>query len=138
MKRILFSRLTIMFIFLASLLLVSCNSINENEHTANTFNVKDPILSSSAATGFPTGEIQRPQIMFHGTIFYYDASGFDLPLPDGFAKVGTVISVDNQKAPTINLTGARVAIGQSVFANPSIPNILYLSYENGFAKFEAK
>ena len=51
-------------------------------------------------TGYPSGEIQRPQIMYNGKVYIYGATGFNEPLPIIYAPVGHVKAIDNINAPT--------------------------------------
>jgi hypothetical protein len=94
--------------------------------------------AASAPTGYPTGSIQQPQIMYNGRIYYYFATGFDEPLPDGFAFVGGISSVDHDSAPVENLQGARVEPEQAVYASEASADIIYVKYQKGYAKFVVK
>ena len=85
-------------------------------------------------TGYPSGEVQRQQVMYNGVIHYYSATGFDEPLPDGFKLVGEVKEVDNKHEPSVDWCGSRVDIGQKIYASESSSSI-YLEYEHGYAKF---
>ena len=91
---------------------------------------------NSAQTGYPSGEIQRPQVMFRGNIYVYSGDGRDLPLPDGFAKVGAVESLNNDPLTfSGEFTGSRVEIGQEIFASSAHIDQIYLAYDSGYAKF---
>ena len=92
----------------------------------------------SAPTGYPTGSIQQPQIMYNGRIYYYFATGFDEPLPDGFAFVGGISSVDNDSVPVENLQGARVDPEQAVYASETSADTIYVKYRKGYAEFVVK
>lgn len=94
--------------------------------------------AASAPTGYPAGSIQQPQIMYNGRIYYYFATGFDEPLPDGFAFVGGITSVDHDSAPAVNLQGARVDLEQAVYASEASADIIYVKYPKGYAKFVVK
>ena len=37
--------------------------------------------NNTTPTGYPSNEIDQPQIMYNDTIFYYWATGFDEELP---------------------------------------------------------
>ena len=88
-------------------------------------------------TGYPSGEIQRPQVMFRGNIYVYSGEGRDLPLPDGFSKVGAVASLNNDPLTfSGEFTGSRVTIGQEIFASPAHIDRIYLAYEEGYARFD--
>ena len=45
---------------------------------------------NATPTGYEPGEIGQPQIMYEGTVYYYQFTGFDGPLPDGYTLVGEV------------------------------------------------
>ena len=104
-------------------LLVSCNSKSPD----NT----DP-------TGYASDEIEQPQIMYSGKIFYYWATGFNEELPDGYVYVGKVESVNNKEEPTKDFSGSCLEIGQKVFANDEKTEIIYVKYENGYACFSTE
>ena len=103
--------------------LVGCSGQNE-----------DP----STPTGYPTGKIQQPQIMYNGHIYFYFATGFDEPLPDGYALVGSITMVDNDNQPTEDLHGARVELEQEIYASETNTETVYIKYENGYAQFSLK
>ena len=84
MKKIIAITLTIVCL----LGLVGCNKTNGEDLTP---------------TGYPSGQVQRQQVMYNGVIYYYAANGFDSPLPDGYELVGDVKEVDNDKEPSVDL-----------------------------------
>lgn len=90
-----------------------------------------------APTGYPSGQVQRQQVMYNGVIYYYTANGFDSPLPDGFELVGEVKEVDNDQEPSVDWCGSRVDVGQEIYASTNSSSI-YLKYESGYAKFKSK
>jgi hypothetical protein len=89
-------------------------------------------------TGYPTGKIQQPQIMYNGQVYYYFATGFDEPLPDGYELVGSISAVDNDNEPTEDFHGARVELEQEVYASASNAETVYVKYKKGYAKFVIK
>ncbi len=91
--------------------------------------------SPPTPTGYPTGEIQQPQIMYNGQVYFYFATGFDEPLPDGYELVGSIAVVDNDNAPTENFHGASVELEQEVYASEANPETVYVKYEKGYAQF---
>lgn len=111
-------------VILCSLYLCACDNGSSNENLT--------------PTGYPTGEIQQPQIMYNGQIYYYYATGFDEPLPNGYAHVGSVADVDNINEPEEDLHGARVTLEQEVYANETNQDSIYIKYEKGFAEFTVK
>ena len=86
-------------------------------------------------TGYPTGKIQQPQIMYNGQVYFYFATGFDEPLPDGYVLVGSISAVDNDNEPTEDFHGARVELEQEVYASTSNAETVYVKYEKGYAQF---
>lgn len=110
----------LIFVFLLLCLLSSCHLSKSNETTP---------------TGYPSNEIDQPQVMYNDTIFYYWATGFDEELPDEYIYIGEVESIDNKEHPLKNYEGSRLEIGQKIYANDKIPEIIYIKYENGYARF---
>ncbi len=86
-------------------------------------------------TGYPSDEIDQPQLMYEGRIFYYWATGFKEPLPESFVLAGTVEKVDNKNKPENDWEGSRLEEGQEIYADPEQPGLLYVRYPNGFARF---
>ena len=89
-------------------------------------------------TGYPSGELQQPQIMYDGLIYYYFATGFDEPLPDGYECVGEVAEVDNVNIPQNDFQGARVELMQEIYVLPGIHDTIYVKYDSGYARFSLK
>ena len=87
-------------------------------------------------TGYPSGETQRQQVMYDGVVYFYTANGFDNPLPDGYALVGEVKTVDDSQEPVKDWSGSRVDVGQKIYASDDA-SVVYLEYENGYAEFAA-
>lgn len=88
-------------------------------------------------TGYPSGEVQRQQVMYNGVVYVYTASGFDNPLPDGYVLVGEVKEVDNRQEPVKDWCGSRVDVGQKIYVSDDA-SVIYLEYETGYAEFEAR
>lgn len=100
------------------------------------------ILSSCAKhdhaatpTGVPRGEIWQPQLMYDDVIYYYFATGFNEPLPEGYELVGSVESVDNRNLPTENFEAVRMSVGQEIYACES-EEAIFIQFTNGYARFE--
>lgn len=91
----------------------------------------------TASTGYPAGEISQPQIMYGGSIYYYEATGFQEERPDGFNQAGAVEKVDNKKAPTEDFQGARVETGQEIYTDQD-QSCLYVKYDQGYARFVSR
>lgn len=90
---------------------------------------------AATPTGYHTGKIQQPQIMYNGQVYFYFATGFGEPLPDGYELVGSICVVDNDKEPTEDFHGARVESGQEVYASKANTDSVYMKYEKGYARF---
>ena len=106
--------------------------------TVYAITLKTPAEREITATGYPSGEIQQPQIRYDGKIFFYFATGFDEPLPSGYNRVGNVAAVDNTAEPAADFQGARVDIGQDIYASDSDPDTIYVEYEKGYAAFSIR
>ena len=89
-------------------------------------------------TGYPTGKIQQPQILYNGQVYSYFATGFAEPLPDGYELVGSICGVDNDNEPTEDFHGARVEAGQEVYASEVNADTVYVKYEKGYAQFTVR
>lgn len=100
------------------------------------------ILCSSACcdtvvepTGYAVGEIDQPQLMYDGRIYYYWATGFNETLPDDYNYVGCIDNISNEIEPIENFSGCRLSKGQKIYANPDNDSVIYVQYEDGFARF---
>ena len=89
-------------------------------------------------TGYPTGKIQQPQIMYAGQIYLYYATGYDEPLPDGYEFVGKITGVDNNTQPSTDFHGAIVEMEQDVYASKIDSDAIYVKYDKGYARFTTK
>ena len=94
--------------------------------------------AATTPTGYPSGEVQQPQILYDGLLYYYFATGFAEPLPAGYESIGNVEAVDNENTPTSDYHGARVEPGQEIYVLPGIHDAIYVKYENGYARFSLK
>ena len=94
-----------------------------------------PGFDTTDPTGYPAGEIEQPQIMYDGQIYYYWATGFDDDLPTSYQYVGSVKHIDNNTYPSENFAGCQLKEGQRVFANPDCVSVVYVEYNDGYAKF---
>lgn len=90
--------------------------------------------SQTNPTGYPSGEVQRQQVMYDGIVYIYTANGFDNPLPNDYTLVGEVKAVDNSQEPAEDWCGSRVDIGQKIYASDDA-SVIYLEYESGYAEF---
>lgn len=100
---------------ICSIFMIACNKVND--------------LTDYAKDG-----IAPPQIMYSDRIYFYDSTGFDEELPEGFTNVGAVKAVD-VNPPTHNFYGTGVEKGQEIFAMPDMESDLYIKYESGYAKY---
>ena len=116
-------RIVLLLALTCALTMIGCAAQNETPATP---------------TGYPTGKIQQPQIMYNGQVYFYFATGFDEPLPDGYEFVGSITVVDNDHEPTESFCGARVDVGQEVYASISNTEAIYVKYEKGYARFAMK
>ena len=98
--------------------------------------------SSSSDPATPTGvssdEIGQPQIMYGDEVYYYFATGFDEALPEHYAYAGTVKDVDNKNPPSGNFSASRLEEGQKVYADGDNSDVIYIEYENGYARFSKR
>ena len=93
---------------------------------------------SASPTGYSTGTIQQPQIMYNGQVYFYFATGMDEALPDEYEFAGSISAVDNDNEPTEDFHGARVELGQEIYASKVNTETIYVKYEKGYAKFAIK
>lgn len=71
-----------------------------------------PKDNPSTPTGYGSGEIDQPQIMYNDAIYYYNWTGFDEKLPENYVKVGTIVGVSNVNIPEDSFCGAQVELGR--------------------------
>ena len=93
---------------------------------------------AATPTGYSTGKIQQPQVMYSGQVYFYWATGFEEPLPDGYELAGNISVIDNDKEPSEDFHGARVESGQAVYASEADADTVYVKYEKGYAQFTVK
>lgn len=128
-------RLIALLLSLACVLaLVGCG-INRGDYTEIVEIRKD---EPTASTGSPSEEAQQPQIMYDGLLYFYFATGFDEPLPDGYECIGNVEVVDNEDTPKYDFHGAQVELGQEIYVLPGIHDTIYVKYEGGYARFSLR
>lgn len=89
-------------------------------------------------TGYPSGEIQQPQLMYNEQLYFYFATGFDESVPDGYIYAGVIEAVDNQNEPEIDFHGAKVELGQEVYADENNLDSIYIKYDSGYAEFKIR
>ena len=114
------------------LLLVGCSE------KADVINAEEENEITITPTGYPTGEVQQPQVVYDGLVYYYFATGFDEPLPSGYNCVGIVEVVDNDNPPKYDFHGSRVEVGQEIYISLGVYGTIYVKYEDGYARFSLK
>ena len=117
-----------MFFGLSCLLLSGCRT------PARTASEPD----TSASTGYASEEVQRISVFYDGSLYLYNATGFDLPREDGWQFLGNVASVNNLEWPAEDFCGTHLNPGQEIYYDPEEPKKLYVKYDRGFALFEAE
>ena len=117
-----------MFFGLSCLLLSGCRT------PARTASEPD----TSASTGYASEEVQRISVFYDGSLYLYNATGFDLPREDGWQFLGNVASVNNLEWPAEDFCGTHLKPGQEIYYDPEEPKKLYVKYDRGFALFEAE
>ena len=113
---------------LSCLLLVGCQTAQK---TAPESSVLTP-------TGYASEEVQRSSLFYDGTLYLYNAFGFNLPKEENWELLGQVAFVNNLEFPTEDFYGTHLNVGQEIYWKPSEPQKLYVKYNSGFALFEAE
>lgn len=111
---------------LALCLFTACSRQGTNNTTT-----KDEEMHNLTPTGYPSGEVQQPQIMYNDTIFYYRATASEV-LPDNYSYVGKIETIDNETPLCSNFTASYLNIGQKVYANPDTPDLIYIDYTDTY------
>ena len=95
---------------------------------------------AETSTGVESGMIEQPQVMYDGYIYYYNATGRDEDLPEGYESVGAIEKVDSKDYPAENFAaaGVDIEIGQEIYLSKEEKNVIYLKYDSGYARFERR
>lgn len=95
---------------------------------------------AETSTGVESGMIEQPQVMYDGYIYYYNATGRDEDLPEGYESVGAIEKVDSKDYPAENFAaaGVDIEIGQEIYISKEEKNDIYLKYDSGYARFERR
>lgn len=95
---------------------------------------------AETSTGVESGMIEQPQVMYDGYIYYYNATGRDEKLPEGYEIAGTIKKVDSKDYPAENFAAAGVDLeaGQEIYISTTEKNVIYLKYDSGYARFERR
>ena len=110
------------------LLLAGCHTVPNAAQETKTI----------APTGYASEEVQRISLFYDGSLYLYNATGFDLPQKESWEFLGQIAFVNNLEYPTKDLNGTHLNVGQEVYRDPEFPQKLYVKYDSGFALFEAE
>lgn len=122
------------FIVAAMLSIMACTACgNSGGNVSETNGVE-------TSTGVESGMIEQPQVMYDGYIYYYNATGRDEKLPEGYEIAGTIKKVDSKDYPAENFAAAGVDLeaGQEIYISTTEKNVIYLKYDSGYARFERR
>lgn len=122
------------FICAAALSIMACTACGSSEGNVSETN------SAETSTGVESGIIEQPQVMYDGHIYYYNATGRDEKLPEGYEIAGTIKRVDSKDYPAENFAAAGVDLeaGQEIYISTTEKNVIYLKYDSGYARFERR
>lgn len=120
------------FIGAAMLSIMACTACGNSGGNVSETN------SAETSTGVESGIIEQPQVMYDGHIYYYNATGRDEKLPEGYEIAGTIKRVDSKDYPAENFAAAGVDLeaGQEIYISTTEKNVIYLKYDSGYARFE--
>lgn len=120
------------FIGAAALFIMACTACGSSEGNVSGTN------GAETSTGVESGMIEQPQVMYDGYIYYYNATGRDEDLPEGYESVGAIEKVDSKDYPAENFAAAGVdlEVGQEIYISTTEKNVIYLKYDSGYARFE--
>lgn len=122
----------VIFIGAAVLSIMACTACGSSEGNVSGTN------GVETSTGVESGMIEQPQVMYDGYIYYYNATGRDEKLPEGYKIAGTIKKVDSKDYPAENFAaaGVDIEIGQEIYISTTEKNVIYLKYDSGYARFE--
>lgn len=120
------------FIGAAALFIMACTACGSSEGNVSGTN------GAETSTGVESGMIEQPQVMYDGYIYYYNATGRDEKLPEGYESAGTIEKVDSKDYPAENFAaaGVDIEVGQEIYISTTEKNVIYLKYDSGYARFE--
>lgn len=113
---------------ISGMLLVGCHTVPNAAQETNTI----------APTGYASEEVQRISLFYDGSLYLYNATGFDFQQKGSWEYLGQIAFVNNLEYPTKDLNGTHLNVGQEVYGDPESPQKLYVKYDSGFALFEAE
>lgn len=122
------------FIVAAMLSIMACTACGNSGGNVSETN------GAETSTGVESGIIEQPQVMYDGHIYYYNATGRDEKLPEGYEIAGTIKRVDSKDYPAENFAAAGVDLeaGQEIYISTTEKNVIYLKYDSGYARFERR
>lgn len=122
------------FIGAAALSIMACAACGSSEGNVSGTN------GVETSTGVESGMIEQPQVMYDGYIYYYNATGRDEDLPEGYESVGAIEKVDSKDYPAEDFAaaGVDIEIGQEIYVSKEEKNVMYLKYDSGYARFERR
>lgn len=122
------------FICAAALSIMACTACGSSEGNVSGTN------GVETSTGVESGMIEQPQVMYDGYIYYYNATGRDEDLPEGYESVGEIEKIDSKDYPAENFAaaGVDIEIGQEIYISKEEKNVIYLKYDSGYAQFERR
>lgn len=122
------------FIGAAMLSIMACTACGNSGGNVSETN------SAETSTGVESGIIEQPQVMYDGHIYYYNATGRDEKLPEGYEIAGTIKRVDSKDYPAENFAAAGVDLEarQEIYISTTEKNVIYLKYDSGYARFERR
>lgn len=120
------------FIGAAALSIMACTACGNSGGNVSGTN------GAEISTGVESGIIEQPQVMYDGHIYYYNATGRDGDLPEGYESAGTIKKVDSKDYPTEDFAaaGVDIEVGQEIYISTTEKNVIYLKYDSGYARFE--
>lgn len=120
------------FIGAAALSIMACTACGSSDGNVSGTN------GVETSTGVESGMIEQPQVMYDGYIYYYNATGRDEKLPEGYEIAGMIKKVDSKDYPAENFAAAGVDLeaGQEIYISTTEKNVIYLKYDSGYARFE--
>lgn len=124
----------VIFIGAAVLSIMACTACGNSGGNVSGTN------GAETSTGVESGMIEQPQVMYDGYIYYYNATGRDEDLPEGYESVGAIEKVDSKDYPAENFAaaGVDIEIGQEIYISKEEKNDIYLKYDSGYARFERR
>ena len=81
------------------LLLAGCHTVPNAAQETNTI----------TPTGYASEEVQRISLFYDGSLYLYNATGFDLPQKESWEFLGQIAFVNNLEYPTKGLQGSGIS-----------------------------